>query len=338
MRKFLGIGDPVVPTTYPAELVRLVGERGFDERQILDGTGIEPAMLRSPKARVSYKQLRALLQSVLRLTGDPALGLSFGPRFVLGRWGSLGYATLNAGTFGQALELIARYGVLLVPHIEFSLEREAGRVHLRLEQFIRMGSLRYFATEAVVGALVSQLKLVLGDDLPIECARFDYPAPPYADRYAPTLGCAVEFGADTLELVFPERCLELALQYACPASAVLAEQQCASELDATQERKSVVSQVRHLLRNRDAGFPDVRTAARCLRTSERSLRRALHESGTSYQTLMDETRRELAMDYLQSTRVPVEDIARMAGFADGRSFRRAFKRWTGMTPGEARRT
>lgn len=337
VRKFLGIGDPVVPTTYPAELVRLVAERGVDERRLLEGTGIESVMLRSPKARISYKQLRSLVQASIVLSRDPSLGLTLGPRFVMGRWGALGYATLNASKFGEAVELIVKYGALLVPHIEFTLHRDGEYMVMRLEQFIRLGALRCFASEAIVGALLAQLQLVLGRSPDVERVRFDYSAPSYANQYAPTLGHPIEFDAEATEVVFHARCWDAPLLYSCASSAAVAEQQCLQELEATQERKSVVSQVRHLLRNRDEGFPDVRTAARSLRTSERSLRRALHESGTSYQTLMDETRRDLAMDYLQSTRVPVEDIARMAGFADGRSFRRAFKRWTGMTPGEARR-
>ena len=338
MRKFLGIGDPVVPSTYPSEVVKLAIERGADEAVVLEGTGIDPAMLKSPRARVSYKQLRVLTQNVLRLVNDPALGLEVASRLVMGRWGALGFATMSAPDLRHALGLVVRYGSLVGPHIEYSQFTDGSFTTLRFDQHIRLGSLRPFVTEMVVGALLAQLRAIAVGPITPERVEFDYPAPSYADQYETFFGCPVVFGAECVQMVFRRADLDAPLKYSCEPTAVHAEAQCESELEASKERKSVVSQVRYLLRNREDGFPDVRTAARSLRTSERSLRRALHESGTSYQTLMDETRRELALDYLTSTRVPVEDIARMAGFSDGRSFRRAFKRWTGMTPGEARRS
>lgn len=336
MRKFLGMSDPVIPSSFPAELVKLAAERGVDQTVLLESAGMEADMLTSPGARASYRQLRVLARGALVETGDPALGLSLGSRFTMGRWGALGMATMSAANVGDALSLLVRYGALLAPHLEISQRIEGGRVQLLVDQHVRLGRLRPFMTETIVTSLLAQLRAIAGRPLTLQRVTFDYPAPEHADRTRAFFGCEVEFDADATSIELAQADLSIPLTYASAPSAAQAEAQCAQELDSVRERKSVVCQVRYLLRNRDDGFPDVRTAARALRTSERSLRRALSESGTSYQSLMDETRRELAMGYLRGTRVPVEDIARIAGFSDGRSFRRAFKRWTGMTPGEAR--
>jgi AraC-like DNA-binding protein len=82
--------------------------------------------------------------------------------------------------------------------------------------------------------------------------------------------------------------------------------------------------------------PEVGQIARELQTSERSLRRGLQELGTSYQTLLDDTRRERAIEWARATSMPFEQIAAQLGFSDERSFRRAFKRWTEKTPRELR--
>lgn len=337
MRKFLALGDPIVPPYYAAELLRLLEARGVDAPALLREMGMEPAMLASPRCRLSYRQLRLLILSALRGTRDRTLGLAFGERVVVGRWGPLGHAVLSAPNLGQALVLIERYSSLLVPHVEVSRVEEGRQTRLVFSQFVRLGALRHFVTEALVSAVVAQLRLAVSGPLPVRRIRFDYPEPAHAEAYA-CLGCAVEFGAESLEITWDTASLQMPLRFACAPAAVSAEQQCAAEVNDSQARKSVVSQVRQLLRERDDGFPDARSAARRLQTSERSLRRALHESGTSFQALVDDTRRELAMEYLRSTQASVQDIARITGFSDGRSFRRAFKRWTGMTPAEARRT
>src|SRR4029077_4682629 len=98
----------------------------------------------------------------------------------------------------------------------------------------------------------------------------------------------------------------------------------------------VVQKVRSMLQAEAERFPNVRELAKALFTSERSLRRALSAHGTSYQSLRDEVRMRLALQYLTSTATPVEEIARTVGFTSSRSFRRALKRWTGKSPTDVR--
>ncbi len=72
--------------------------------------------------------------------------------------------------------------------------------------------------------------------------------------------------------------------------------------------------------------------ARSLHMSERTLRRRLDEHGTSYKSLLDELRRELAFHYVSRTQQSFEETAARLGFADVSAFYRAFKRWTSATP------
>jgi AraC-like DNA-binding protein len=69
----------------------------------------------------------------------------------------------------------------------------------------------------------------------------------------------------------------------------------------------------------------------------RTLRRRLEALGTSFAAELDDTRRELALDYLADARVSVQDTAFSLGFSDVTAFCRAFQRWTGQTPHKFRR-
>jgi AraC-like DNA-binding protein len=74
-----------------------------------------------------------------------------------------------------------------------------------------------------------------------------------------------------------------------------------------------------------------------LNISERTLRRRLADLNVSYRSLVDQARHERAVDLLRRTSGSLSEIALATGFSDARNFRRAFKRWTGMLPGDFRR-
>jgi AraC-like DNA-binding protein len=97
-----------------------------------------------------------------------------------------------------------------------------------------------------------------------------------------------------------------------------------------------MQRVRGFLSAKPGCYPPASEVARALRTSPRSLRRGLQRMSTSYQELLDETRHDDARRLLETTRLSMEEVARKLGFADVRSFRRAFKRWTGVSPGSYR--
>ena len=71
--------------------------------------------------------------------------------------------------------------------------------------------------------------------------------------------------------------------------------------------------------------------AALLGMQERTMRRRLTAEGTSYGAIVDDVRRKLAIEYLQTTRMSVDDVAWKVGFSDSANLRRAVRRWTGMT-------
>jgi len=79
-------------------------------------------------------------------------------------------------------------------------------------------------------------------------------------------------------------------------------------------------------------FPKVSALAEKLNMSNLMLYRKLKEEGTTYQKIKDDMRRELAINKLVSEKLSVEEVSELVGFAEPRSFTRAFKKWTGLTP------
>jgi AraC-like DNA-binding protein len=334
-RTFFRTDEAVVPTFSVAELVSLLAQRGVDCEQMFAFANVERRALENPHARVSYQQLGRLCFYALEVSHDPGLGIAFGQRLVAGRLGLVGYAGLSCPNLRAAIELANKYRALIMPHAALGLSVEGGVAVLELEELLLFGKLRVFATETIVSSALAQGALVLGSPVPAK-VRFAYPRPAHADLYGPALGAEVEFDAPRTQIRFDAAWLEAPCVYANAVSASEIDELCAARLRALDRPEGVVEQARRALRQNLSDGTRLQWVARELRVSERSLRRALREAGTSYQRVLDGVRRELALEQLRSNTVPLERVAQSLGFGDVRSFRRAFKRWTGYTPGIAR--
>jgi AraC-like DNA-binding protein len=336
VRKYLGFSDPVLPTSYPLVLVKLLVERGITEARALENTDVSSAMLRSPKARLSFEQMLRLARNALQLGGDPGLGLELGRRLTVSSLGVVGYAAMCQADLGSALAVAEKYQRVLVPYVTIEAGREAGIGLLQIEPEFPLGPYKPFVMEAILVCLTSVARFFIGGPLPGAHVRFDYPDPGYGSRYREVLGCPVEFDCPRVELRIDHAALSLPLAYACEPTARMTEELCERQLAPLLGQDGVVHKVRNILQTEGEQYPNVRMLAKALHTSERSLRRALSAHGTSYQELRDEVRMRLAVHYLTSTATPVEEVARTVGFTSSRSFRRALKRWTGKSPSAVR--
>jgi AraC-like DNA-binding protein len=76
--------------------------------------------------------------------------------------------------------------------------------------------------------------------------------------------------------------------------------------------------------------------SKSLHMSTRTLQRRLQEEGSSFVEILNETRRELALQYIQDDSLPLKEVSYLLGYSNSTTFSKAFKRWTGKKPSEAR--
>jgi len=111
------------------------------------------------------------------------------------------------------------------------------------------------------------------------------------------------------------------------------EQQADTMLGTLNRSDRYTSKVAYLIAEHLQGeLPKLYAIASALAISIRQLQRELQAEGTSFQQLLDKTRQELALRYLEDPKFPIHDIAFLLGFSAPSAFNRAFKRWTGKTP------
>lgn len=328
----------MVPGHHPRLLVETAVAQGADRDALLENVGITAASLEHPDARISYEQFNTLERNAIRLTNDPALGLRWGRAVYLSQSGLVGVAAMSNANLGAAFQVTHQYSLQLTPGWEIDLRIEDGRGFLTFRETIERGDLRAFATEALLAAYHNLTLHALGRNPPVILARLNYPRPAHYRLYAEFMSdVPYIFDQPVTEVEFDPSVLSVPIVTADPVTATVIGQMVAAEAARSAPVDGVVAQLRKILQAQGGCRMSLDEVARALQTSTRSLRRALGQMGTSYQDIAAEVLRARAEERVRSGHVKVEQIAQELGFTDARSFRRAFKRWTGQSPNDFRR-
>lgn len=336
---FSGRDDRIEPPHKIAVLVDILGEEGVRPEDVLAGSGIEPSQVRAPETRISARQLLTVCDNALRLSRDPCLAIKAGKRIHITHFGLYGYALLSSSTPRDAIDFALKYRPLAVSLVGLRFMEDASAGVWELSDPLSLGThsaLFRFVIEFQLGTLLSLHSDILGRPVKPLDIGVVYPAPPHAAGYEALLNCPVRFAQTRNEIRFSQDWLEQKLAFANPITAALVRETCDQLLTDLKAASGLAGTVFNLLMERPGQFPDVEAVAAQLHMTSRTLRRKLQAQDTSYQSILAEVRKQLAIDYLRKTRMSTEDIAVSLGFSDAANFRNAFKRWTGRTPGEFR--
>ncbi|UXH79945.1 AraC family transcriptional regulator [Roseateles amylovorans] len=324
-------------------LVQALDEFGVCSERALAGTGLSSAQIDDPATRTSVQQLLTVGRNAVRLCPAPELGLRVGQRLHISCYGLYGYAMLCTATMREGFEMSMRYHALGTPVMPVRRSEDGGTAvwHLPTHDELALLALtpeqyRFFLDVQFAGH-VTLITDVMGPWCrPVE-ALYAMPAPAHADDVARTLGCPVTFGHTRNELHYPREWLDRAPQMANPITAAQMSETCERLLSQIAWQAGLTRRVYEELTRIPGRFPGIEDVASSLCMTSRTLRRRLSDEGTSFSELLSSVRHALALDYLGSTSLSLEDIAAALDFSDANSFRHAFKRWTGKSPLEVRR-
>lgn len=336
MKRIQNFTAELAPVAYAEALLSLAEACGLARSEVFATARVRPEVLSSPDGRVSYLDFHLLAQAVLERCGEPALGLMLGQRLNVSTHGILGYAVLSSANLGRALQFALRYYRVLGLAFELELVEQGEDMELRAIESLPLGPQSRFAAEGLLASIYTIARFLLGEELQGLAVGFVHPAPPYAERYREVFGVPAQFEQTCNWLRLPSHYLQRPMALANPATVQMCEQQCEALLASLDVQDALLTRVRRLLLARPGDFPDLDEAAQALHTSARSLRRHLAQLGTSYQQVLDDVRRRLAVQYLTTTHLPLFEIAHLLGYSDPSNFRRAFRKWTGKLPSDYR--
>ncbi|WP_271409998.1 AraC family transcriptional regulator [Pseudomonas sp. Q1-7] len=326
---------PSVSASLTQAILHAATQLGLSREALLRASQLDERRLADPDARIPFTAQEALWDTIHTRLPHPEPGLAIGLALAPGQFSVLGYLLQSSPTLGDALEAELRYQRLVGEGGSLALEVRGDELWT-LYRPLHPG---LPATRARVLALMAfwlELMRPLLAELRLLKACFVHAAPTDVALYQQHFACPLEFEAEDYALVLPLGLRSAPLKQANPPlQAVL--RQHAEALLARLPSEGLRARVVALLGAQLArGEPDRGALASSLGMSERTLQRRLADEGSSYQQLLNDTRRHLAERHLQEGRLPIADIAVLLGYSEPSVFFRAFRQWTGLTPGEYR--
>ncbi|WP_249674625.1 AraC family transcriptional regulator [Pseudomonas abieticivorans] len=324
-----------------AEILAAAHVSGCNELQLgqcLAAGGLTPADLHNPHGRISLNQ-HALIHSALhRSCNNPLLGLEVGKRMHLTSYGIVGFALLSSATLREALTVAAQFGLLMNFKLGVHINDDDASACLELSDHYGLNTNQEgFWYYLEISKLITLLQDILG--LGFSCDGIELVIDAPADEQArvrESLGIDVRFNCPRTAIRFAGQWLDAKLAQANSITHASCKATCQAQMREVIQKYDLSYQVQNLLLGSGHCIASLSDIADRLHLSPRTLRRRLDALGTSYNALLVEVRKKLAIRYLLNTPMTTEAISEQLNYSDAANFRHAFKRWTGRSPREYR--
>jgi AraC-like DNA-binding protein len=319
-------------------LLEAIQAAGVDVEQVLRPLRLDRKRLMNAHGFIASVDFALLLEEAAAATGDDCFGLHFGARFDPRNAGAVAYVVLHSPTIGAAMANAARYlrvhneGAVvdyvreppqaLLRHVLVAVPPEHRRQHAEYSLALALRTIRLMA-----GSTWSPLEV-----------QFEHKAPADATELLRVFGAPVSFGcaagAFVVDLDFADRAIPAADPRLYPILTTYLDGMLAA---LPPEDEFVAALRRAISEAVRRGKPSLTEVAHGMALGARTLQRRLTEAGVDFKTLADDTRRRLALRYLDDPKNTVTEIAYLLGYSETSAFNRAFRRWTGSTPLRHRR-
>ena len=329
---------PGIPASVGSSLVLFAASRGIPIERLSRAIGIDPAKLIDPDARVPQDLLYWVLKLLGENTaGEPVTILASRALIPISLFGTVGRLVSRAPDLRTALELAIANSDLFNEQVRLELQETPSESMLSIKHPHDKLDHR-LEPELIVMVAVRFIHEHFGKGV-VSRIQFRHQVVGQVESYERALGIPVRFGAECNAFVVHTPALARVNQRMHPMQRALLEQRLAEHRQKLgMGGTSYIDEVRAAFaKNMARGDYSMAGLVATLGTSQRSLQRRLRAFGTNAAALVDEGRHEAALQMLYDENITIDEISDRLGFSSERGFRRAFQRWTGMTPARARR-
>jgi AraC-like DNA-binding protein len=315
---------------------RLIERHDLAPEPLFRAAGIDPQIIHDPHALIARPKSDALMRALAERIADPAFGLQAVHCWHPSNLGTLGYAWLSSSTLRTGLKRVVRYWRIVIADVAVRLDETPEGV-----EFVHTPPALDSTPDGIRGDITLAIiydmcRTNFGRAFSPRRVAFRHPAPADARPYGTLFGCPVSFGADANRLLIGGAEADRPLPTGNRDLAAAHDRILVEQL-ARLDKGDVIARFHaSLLERMTSGELSEEDIARDLHMSRRSLHRRLAEVDASYRSLVDDTRRDMALRYIQDPAKSATDITFLLGYSQQSVFTRAFRRWTGMSPSEYR--
>lgn len=329
--------DGTVLSVSSRALVTACERLGVDTEALLRSVGVSRQTIEDPDARLHNRDASALWTKAYELTGDPVLSLHAAETCPLGAYKVIDFITASARTVGEAFRCSARYFHLINTAVTLPIDESGDPVTFEVVGEDGPTSVSRAYAEYTLTVFVLHVRAATGVPFPLRRVTFTHRPPPDLREHERIFGCPVRFEEEHNRLHFDRTVWETPARGGHSGVLGVLIEHADLLLAKLPRGPDLIERTRRAIGERlRGGDPSLESVARELGMSDRSLQRRLREHGYTYAALADEVREATARLYLEQPDIALAEVGYLLGFSDQSTFNRAFKRWTGRTPKEAR--
>lgn len=317
-------------------IAEMLAAEGLDVDALLAAVGIDRAAVESAGARLPTERISRLWELAVESSGNQAIALAQHSVPRPASFDVVGYSMMSCDHLHAALERLIRYLLILSDALTMTMDQEGDGYRVT---FVLLGGGRPVPRQRIEFIFVTVLgfcRWISGREVLPREVQLAYPAPADLTPYRAAFRCPVKFDAPRDSLLFAGADLAAPLPTSNPQLADLHDRYAGDYLRAFDHAQTSYRAREVIIRRLPDGEPRRDDVAGELCMSERTLQRRLEQEATSFVRLVDNTRRELAEQYLGRLHMSLAQAAFLLGFADQSSFFRACKRWFEASPGQYR--
>ena len=306
------------------------------KRMLLRRAGITPAMLESDLARVTQSQFARLMSALMRHLRDEFWGLGSKP-LPLGSFASCCRMLVGYQKLGDAVRAGLRYYHAILPDFVPRLHVGNGGAYLRLNALRALSPKQTYAVRVFLFLSYGVMCWLAARRIPVDEVVYQASEVVRRTDASRLFQASIRMSDSDWGFRFPAKWLELPVVQNLESVEVFLKQAPGCLLVKYRDQSSLTERIRRLLRRYlTQEMPSLEVISDMLATTPQTLRRRLQREGQGYQMIKDALRRDVAVEYLIQTDLPLLEVATRVGFSEASTFHRAFKGWTGLTPGAYR--
>ncbi|WP_233870192.1 AraC family transcriptional regulator [Paraburkholderia adhaesiva] len=324
-----------VPISLVNGFLAAAGAKDDVIHRYLKQAGVAPELLGEPGARVTEEQFSAFYQALAIELDDEMPGI-FSRPFRSGTLKFLCLSLLDARNLDTALHRFGQFFHIVLDDFRVASRRSGPLAQVELCPNPDYGPIGPLGQELMLKLVHGVCSWLIGQKIPLLQVEFACPQPPHARDHRYFFSGPVRFGCETTLMRFGAAYLDMPIRQSKRNLRTFLARSPGDWIFESFSEQRVGHRVRQYLAGTLPDIPTIEDAAGNLHCSVRTLCRHLAAEDTSFQSLKDELRRDIAIQRLIDTQDTIAAIAGDIGFDDPSAFHRAFRHWTGSTPGTYR--
>lgn len=323
-------------------VIDYIQTKDVDVADFLHKAGLHEIALQEPNDRIPFDTFSELCEFTAFYFNEPNLGLKLGESIRPGHLGSHGFALMSCSNVTELIQQHIRYSALTIDALHIEVEKKG-------DEYIRYCKSN-LPNQAPLGKIQEQLNMattvalsrwfVNRLDLNPQWISFQHDRPENIEEYQKLFNCPISFSQSYTAIGINAGLFNLSLPGANPQLKRIMDDLCAQlikKLGNTLEPAWLAQARQVIIQSFQTGLPEIEIIAQEIHLTEEEFKNLLSEREMSFRGFVDELRYALALGYVRDPALNLVDISYLLGFSEQSAFQRAFKRWTGMTPGEYRR-